>query len=120
MSNAITACPAKSNCLKYSFFLQLQIRELKMKSDGKFFRITFRSNNRLDGTGFRAFYAFETEKPTTESPQVIHAVENQSLSKFSYSKCASTKFLKFFFPLILSFIPPFQVTLSLSYYYRWY
>ncbi|XP_076357775.1 suppressor of lurcher protein 1-like isoform X1 [Tachypleus tridentatus] len=30
----------------------------KIKSDGNFFRVTFKSNNRFDGTGFEAFYHF--------------------------------------------------------------
>uniref|UniRef100_A0A1B0CQY8 CUB domain-containing protein n=1 Tax=Lutzomyia longipalpis TaxID=7200 RepID=A0A1B0CQY8_LUTLO len=37
-----------------------------IKSDGKFFRILFKSNTLLDGTGFKAFYIFETDKLTTE------------------------------------------------------
>ncbi|XP_035891685.1 suppressor of lurcher protein 1 [Anopheles stephensi] len=35
-------------------------RELVVRSDGRFFRITMTSNDRLDGTGFRAIYTFET------------------------------------------------------------
>ncbi|XP_053680528.1 suppressor of lurcher protein 1 [Anopheles nili] len=35
-------------------------RELTVRSDGRFFRITMASNDRLDGTGFRALYTFET------------------------------------------------------------
>ncbi|KAJ6638895.1 Suppressor of lurcher protein 1 [Pseudolycoriella hygida] len=49
-----------------------------VKSDGKFFRITFRSNDRLDGTGFRASYTFEVEKPTTEIPSL--AIDNSNSS----------------------------------------
>lgn len=48
-----------------------QIRDFSIRSDGKFFRITIRSNDRLDGTGFKAFYAFEVERPTTELIPVI-------------------------------------------------
>lgn len=29
-----------------------------IESDGDFFRITFKSNDRFDGTGFQAFYQF--------------------------------------------------------------
>ncbi|CAG7721938.1 unnamed protein product [Allacma fusca] len=34
------------------------IKDLKMKSDRKFFRVTFRSNDRYDATGFHATYQF--------------------------------------------------------------
>lgn len=43
-----------------------------MRSDGKYFRVTFRSNDRLDGTGFRASYEFEAA-PTTESAVAVAA-----------------------------------------------
>ncbi|XP_037027150.1 suppressor of lurcher protein 1-like [Bradysia coprophila] len=49
-----------------------------VKSDGKFFRVTFRSNDRLDGTGFRASYTFEVEKPTTEIPTLASESLNSS------------------------------------------
>ncbi|XP_058064610.1 suppressor of lurcher protein 1-like, partial [Anopheles bellator] len=42
-------------------------RELAVRSDGRFFRITMASNDRLDGTGFRALYTFETTQATTET-----------------------------------------------------
>lgn len=45
----------------------LQKSTFSVKSDGKFFRVTFRSNDRLDGTGFRASYKFEKETATTET-----------------------------------------------------
>lgn len=35
-----------------------QLRELQVASKGNFLRVTFRSNDRLDGTGFRAEYIF--------------------------------------------------------------
>ncbi|XP_065073281.1 suppressor of lurcher protein 1 [Ochlerotatus camptorhynchus] len=35
-------------------------RDLIVRSDGRFFRVTMVSNDRLDGTGFRALYAFES------------------------------------------------------------
>lgn len=43
-----------------------QMKGFTIKSDGKFFRILFKSNNLLDGTGFKGFYIFETDKLTTE------------------------------------------------------
>ncbi|XP_047531622.1 suppressor of lurcher protein 1-like isoform X2 [Vanessa atalanta] len=35
-----------------------QLRELQIASEGNFLRVTFRSNDRLDGTGFKAEYIF--------------------------------------------------------------
>ncbi|XP_050302359.1 suppressor of lurcher protein 1 [Anthonomus grandis grandis] len=35
-----------------------QLKEFDIESDRKFFRVTFRSNDRLDGTGFNATYHF--------------------------------------------------------------
>jgi hypothetical protein len=35
-----------------------QLKDLKMESDGSFFRVTFKSNDRFDGTGFYANYQF--------------------------------------------------------------
>lgn len=64
-----------------------------MKSDGKFFRITFRSNDRLDGTGFRASYTFEIEKPTTEMPMVASDSLNSSSKLHTLSKFASVAIL---------------------------
>ncbi|XP_077284917.1 CUB domain-containing protein Sol1 [Arctopsyche grandis] len=48
-----------------------QLKEFHIESDRKFFRVTFRSNDRLDGTGFKANYQFldevesYTSKPDT-------------------------------------------------------
>lgn len=47
------------------------------RSDGRFFRLTFRSNERLDGTGFTASYNFENDPTTTE---MIPEVEQYSRS----------------------------------------
>lgn len=38
-----------------------QLKEFHIESDRKFFRVTFRSNDRLDGTGFKANYQFLDE-----------------------------------------------------------
>lgn len=35
-----------------------QLKEFDVESDRKFFRVAFRSNDRLDGTGFNATYQF--------------------------------------------------------------
>ncbi|EAT47848.1 AAEL001075-PA [Aedes aegypti] len=44
---------------KYPFYCGTR-RDLIARSDGRFFRVTMVSNDRLDGTGFRALYAFES------------------------------------------------------------
>ncbi|XP_044756335.1 suppressor of lurcher protein 1 [Coccinella septempunctata] len=46
-----------------------QLEEFDVESDRKFFRVTFRSNDRLDGTGFNATYHFLNEIETyTKKP----------------------------------------------------
>lgn len=57
-----------------------QLKEFDIESDRKFFRVTFRSNDRLDGTGFNATYHFMDEVETytgrpsesSKGPQSIH------------------------------------------------
>ncbi|XP_040151441.1 suppressor of lurcher protein 1 isoform X1 [Anopheles arabiensis] len=59
-------------------------RELVVRSDGRFFRITMVSNDRLDGTGFRALYTFETVPvETTERTEVA------SMGKITTTSAAS-------------------------------
>lgn len=55
------------------FFISIfkQSRDFSIRSDGRFFRITFRSNDRLDGTGFRAQYQFIAESTTTEMVPLV-------------------------------------------------
>jgi CUB domain len=53
---------------KYSRYCG-QLREFDVESDRHFFRVTFRSNDRLDGTGFHATYQFlEQEDTNTVRP----------------------------------------------------
>lgn len=59
------------------------VPRLEVQSDGRFFRMTFRSNDRLDGTGFTAFYNFEADPTTTEMmPEVkqYSRIQNSALS----------------------------------------
>ncbi|GLH08658.1 Cubilin homolog [Gryllus bimaculatus] len=51
---------------KYSRYCG-QLKELDIESDRKFFRVTFRSNDRLDGTGFNASYRFLSEMDAASS-----------------------------------------------------
>lgn len=39
-----------------------QLKEFDVYSDRKFFRVTFKSNDRLDATGFNASYVFLDEE----------------------------------------------------------
>lgn len=47
-----------------------QLKEFDVASDRKFFRVTFKSNDRYDGTGFNASYVFVDEEGnfTTKPP----------------------------------------------------
>ena len=55
-----------------------QLKEFDIESDRKFFRVTFRSNDRLDGTGFKASYQFLDEidsyTPKPAQPNVAHKI----------------------------------------------
>ena len=57
-------------------------QDLTVKSDGRFFRITLKTNDRLDGNGFRAMYVFEATKTTTSEsnflPQIRVEDKNNS------------------------------------------
>lgn len=50
-----------------------QIKELQVTSQKNFLRITFRSNDRLDGTGFKANYRFlrDSEMNSMTMPNTI-------------------------------------------------
>ncbi|KAI4459491.1 cubilin [Holotrichia oblita] len=52
-----------------------QLKEFDVESDRKFFRVTFKSNDRLDGTGFNASYTFidVSEAYTTMSGSISRA-----------------------------------------------
>lgn len=60
-----------------------QLKEFDVESDRKFFRVAFKSNDRLDGTGFNATYQFldatetYTGKPDqTSSSTCLTGMEN--------------------------------------------
>ncbi|GLH06213.1 Cubilin homolog, partial [Gryllus bimaculatus] len=52
---------------KYSRYCG-QLKALQVESDRKFFRVTFRSNDRLDGTGFNATYEFLDAHDASTAP----------------------------------------------------
>lgn len=54
---------------KFRKMCETNKRAWDVRSDGRFFRVTFRSNDRFESTGFRASYQFQSEPPsTTETP----------------------------------------------------
>lgn len=55
-----------------------QLKEFDIESDRKFFRVTFKSNDRLDGTGFNASYVFfdEGENYTMKTPVNVASTWN--------------------------------------------
>lgn len=60
---------------KYSRYCG-QLKEFDIESDRKFFRVTFRSNDRLDGTGFNATYKFMDEiESNTAKPAETNSVK---------------------------------------------
>ncbi|XP_024085218.1 suppressor of lurcher protein 1-like isoform X2 [Cimex lectularius] len=56
---------------------------LVVESERKFFRVTFRSNDRLDGTGFNATYQF-VEQPTLPPTTVLPASRSTLAKNESY------------------------------------
>ncbi|KAK0095792.1 hypothetical protein PV326_007373 [Microctonus aethiopoides] len=64
-----------------------QLKEFDVESDRKFFRVTFKSNDRLDGTGFNASYVFfdEEDNYTMKTPLNSSTTINHELRRFSES-----------------------------------
>lgn len=62
-------------------------RELSVRSDGRYFRITMASNDRLDGTGFRALYNFETAQ---QQQQQVTTEQNAMAAKSASGKVMSS------------------------------
>lgn len=58
-----------------------QLKDLKMESDGSFFRVTFKSNDRFDGTGFFASYQF------TPVADAVTITRRRSSSPSAHSSC---------------------------------
>ena len=65
-------------------------KDLKMESDGAFFRVTFKSNDRFDGTGFYASYQF------TPVADAVTITRRRSSSPASSSPCKKLMTLKIF------------------------
>lgn len=60
-------------------------KDLKMESDGAFFRVTFKSNDRFDGTGFYASYQF------TPVADAVTITRRRSSSTVSATPCKSIR-----------------------------
>lgn len=73
-----------------------QLKEFDIESDRKFFRVTFRSNDRLDGTGFNATYQFlnEVETYTAKADSPVAAAKLKGA--LGSMVCALTLLLRFF------------------------
>lgn len=61
-----------------------QLKEFDVESDRKFFRVAFKSNDRLDGTGFNATYQFldATETYTGKPDQTSRSTILKGIKKF--------------------------------------
>lgn len=55
-----------------------QMKEFHVESDRNFFKVTFRSNDRLDGTGFKAIYQFLEATDEYRAPPVQDKASNPS------------------------------------------
>jgi hypothetical protein len=51
-------------------------QDLTVRSDGRFFRITLKTNDRLDGNGFRAMYLFEPTMATTSDSNFLPQMQD--------------------------------------------
>ncbi|CAG9810163.1 unnamed protein product [Chironomus riparius] len=64
---------------KLKFYCGKVDHAFTLKSENKYFRVTFRSNDRLDGTGFRASYKFISPiKNETRTQYIEINIENSS------------------------------------------
>ena len=52
-----------------------------VRSDGKFFRVSFHSNDRFESTGFRASYIFQADPPSTTEMSAYPVSEKVSGSQ---------------------------------------
>lgn len=75
-----------------------QMKEFHVESDRNFFKVTFRSNDRLDGTGFKAIYQFLEATDKYQSPPMQDSsnslCELQFLLPTSYLKVYEMKYLQ--------------------------
>uniref|UniRef100_A0ABD2W3R3 CUB domain-containing protein n=2 Tax=Trichogramma kaykai TaxID=54128 RepID=A0ABD2W3R3_9HYME len=72
-----------------------QLTEFDVESDRSFFRVTFKSNDRLDGTGFNASYQFVSEEDnytvkTPLSSSAAAAIDYSTTPQAGYYCCFSS------------------------------
>jgi len=71
-----------------------QLKEFDIESDRKFFRVTFRSNDRLDGTGFNATYKFLDEvdlyTPKPSQKNMAHKTGRCMRIQLNYQRSLTT------------------------------
>lgn len=60
-----------------------QMKEFHVESERNFFKVTFRSNDRLDGTGFKAIYQFLEATDEYRAPPVQDKASH-SICKYFY------------------------------------
>ncbi|XP_063544092.1 suppressor of lurcher protein 1-like isoform X1 [Cydia strobilella] len=73
-----------------------QLKELQFKSERNFLRVTFRSNDRLDGTGFKADYIFLRDS-------FMHSITMPDSDNGGSSHTSKMIFLTFAFDIIREF-----------------
>ena len=61
-------------------------RSWDVRSDGRFFRVTFKSNDRFESTGFKASYNFQSEPQSTTETSAM-SVSEQFNSKGNTMSC---------------------------------
>ncbi|CAH1406571.1 unnamed protein product, partial [Nezara viridula] len=59
-----------------------QLTPFEVESERKFFRVTFRSNDRLDGTGFNASFLFIEDPTPSPTPQPTSAAVVHLLGQY--------------------------------------
>lgn len=71
-----------------------QQKEFDVESDRKFFRVTFKSNGRYDGTGFNASYVFMDEEGnyTTKPPSNASTLKGKTKLPFFLDEQLSSPF----------------------------
>ncbi|KAL9692667.1 hypothetical protein quinque_016394 [Culex quinquefasciatus] len=67
-------------------------RDLIVRSDGRFFRVTLATNDRLDGTGFRALYAFEVRsRPRWPRDRAVASAGSGSSGWWARPECPTCR-----------------------------
>ncbi|KAI1286689.1 Suppressor of lurcher protein 1 [Halotydeus destructor] len=65
-------------------------RPKTIESDGDFFRVTFKSNDRFDGTGFEAFYQFRSPDDTFSVKKMRGLAASSNSFRGQFTDCLDT------------------------------